>query len=177
MLRNNGRLLTHSLGGEGYLNFEGNEFGHPEWLDFPRAGNGDSFQYARRQFNLVGDGILRYRYLYAFDAAMNTTESYFKWLSSSQAHISLKNEQDKVVVFERAGLLFIFNFHWTNSYTDYRVGIEVPGKYRIVLDTDETAFGGHGRLDRSVHYFTDPLGWNGRGNHLQVSSFSCLFLT
>ena len=100
---------------------------------------------------------------------MNNTESHFKWLSSPQAYISLKNQEDKVVAFERAGLLFIFNFHWTNSYTDYRVGIDVPGEYRIVLDSDEKVFGGHGRLDHSVHYFTDPLGWNGRGNHLQAS--------
>lgn len=100
---------------------------------------------------------------------MNNTETAYNWLSAPQAYISLKNEQDKVVVFERAGLLFIFNFHWSNSYTDYRVGIEEPGEYKIVLDTDDKHFGGHGRLDHSVHYFTDPLGWNGRANHLQVS--------
>jgi len=162
------RLITHSLGGEGYLNFEGNEFGHPEWLDFPRVGNNSSFQYARRQFNLIDDDLLRYKYLYRFDAAMNNTETAFQWLSAPQAYISLKNEEDRVVVFERAGLLFIFNFHWTNSYTDYRVGIEEPGEYRLVLDSDEKHFGGHGRLDHSVHYFTDPLGWNGRANHLQA---------
>lgn len=162
------RLITHALGGEGYLNFEGNEFGHPEWLDFPRAGNGDSFQYARRQFNLVDDDLLRYKYLYRFDAEMNNTEARYNWLSAPQAYVSLKNENDKVVVFERAGLLFIFNFHWSNSYTDYRVGIETPGKYKIILDTDEKTFGGHGRLDHSTEYFTDPLGWNGRSNHIQA---------
>lgn len=162
------RLLTHTLGGEGYLNFEGNEFGHPEWLDFPRVGNNSSFQYARRQFNLIDDELLRYKYLYRFDAAMNNTEAAFKWLSAPQAYISLKNEQDRIVVFERAGLLFIFNFHWTNSYTDYRVGVEIAGKYKVVLDSDETYFGGHGRIDHKVEYFTDPLGWNGRSNHLQA---------
>ncbi|KAK9899171.1 glycoside hydrolase family 13 protein [Cystobasidium minutum MCA 4210] len=162
------RLLTHALGGEGYLNFEGNEFGHPEWLDFPRAGNNSSFQHARRQFNLIDDKLLRYKYLYNFDAAMNNLESKYQWLSAPQAYISLKNEQDKVVVFERAGLLFIFNFHWTNSYTDYRVGVEVPGEYEIVLSSDDKEFGGHGRVDKSVHAFTDPLGWNGRSNHLQA---------
>lgn len=124
---------------------------------------------ARRQFNLIDDKLLRYKYLYNFDAAMNNLESKYEWLSAPQAYISLKNEQDKVVVFERAGLLFVFNFHWSNSYTDYRIGVETPGEYEIVLDSDEKEFGGHGRLDHSIHAFTDPLGWNGRSNHLQVS--------
>lgn len=82
------RLLTHSLGGEGYLNFIGNEFGHPEWLDFPREGNNSSFQHARRQFNLIDDPLLRYRYLYAFDRAMNTLGAKIGWLGAPQAYIS-----------------------------------------------------------------------------------------
>lgn len=107
------RLLTHGLGGEGYLNFEGNEFGHPEWLDFPRAGNNNSFHYARRQFNLIDDPLLRYKWLNDFDASMQHLEETYGWLASPQAYVSLKNEADKVIVFERAGLLFIFNFHHT----------------------------------------------------------------
>lgn len=82
------RFLTHALGGEGYLSFIGNEFGHPEWLDFPREGNGNSFQHARRQFNLIDDELLRYKYLYKFDAAMNNLETQFNWLSAPQAYIS-----------------------------------------------------------------------------------------
>jgi 1,4-alpha-glucan branching enzyme len=81
------RLVVHSLGGEGYLNFEGNEFGHPEWMDFPREGNGNSFQHARRQFNLVDDKLLRYKFLYEFDLAMNNLETKFKWLSAPQVSI------------------------------------------------------------------------------------------
>ncbi|TFY80909.1 hypothetical protein EWM64_g3102, partial [Hericium alpestre] len=161
------RLLVHSLGGEGYLNFEGNEFGHPEWLDFPRAGNNNSFHHARRQFNLVDDNLLRYRYLYAFDAAMNNLDAQYNWLSSPQAYVSLKNETDKVIVYERAGLLFIFNFHPTNSYTDYRVGIEEPGEYHVALCSDDKRFGGFGNVDLGSKYFTTPMGWNGRKNWLQ----------
>jgi 1,4-alpha-glucan branching enzyme len=123
------RLVTHGLGGEGYLNFEGNEFGHPEWLDFPRAGNDNSFWYARRQFNLPDDNLLRYKFLNEFDRKMQWTEEKYGWLHSAQAYISLKNETDKVLVFERAGLLWIFNFHPTNSYKDYRVGVEQAGKF------------------------------------------------
>ncbi|ODV91338.1 glycoside hydrolase family 13 protein [Tortispora caseinolytica NRRL Y-17796] len=162
------RLVTHSLGGEGYLNFEGNEFGHPEWLDFPRVGNNSTFHYARRQWNLVDDKLLRYQYLYEFDARMQHLEDKYKWLSSPQAFISLKHEGDKVLVFERAGLLFVFNFHPSNSYTDYRVGVEVPGVYKIVLDTDSKDLDGHGRIDTTVRHFTDPMGWNDRANHLQL---------
>jgi 1,4-alpha-glucan branching enzyme len=122
------RLVTHGLGGEGYLNFEGNEFGHPEWLDFPRVGNDNSFWYARRQFNLPDDHLLRYKFLNEFDRKMQWTEEKYGWLHSTQAYVSLKNETDKVLVFERAGLLWVFNFHPTNSYTDYRVGVEQAGE-------------------------------------------------
>ncbi|MCJ1307170.1 alpha-1,4-glucan branching enzyme [Agyrium rufum] len=162
------RLITHGLGGEGYLNFEGNEFGHPEWLDFPREGNKNSFHYARRQFNLPDDGMLRYKFLNAFDAAMQHTEEKYGWLHAPQAYVSLKNEEDKVIVFERAGLLWIFNFHPTKSYADYRVGVEQNGTYRIVLDSDDTAFGGFGRNEKGTRFFTTDFSWNGRKNFLQV---------
>jgi len=162
------RLVTHGLGGEGYLNFEGNEFGHPEWLDFPREGNNNSFHYARRQFNLVDDRLLRYQFLNDFDAKMQNTEEKYGWLHSSQAYVSLKHEGDKVIVFERAGLLWVFNFHASNSYTDYRLGVEVPGTYRVVINSDAAEFGGHSRIDDSTRYFTSDLPWNNRKNFVQV---------
>lgn len=162
------RLLTHSLGGEGYLNFEGNEFGHPEWLDFPREGNQNSFWYARRQLNLTEDPLLRYQFLNNFDRSMNTTEAKYGWLHSDQAFISLKHEGDKVIVFERAGLVFVFNFHPSNSFTDYRIGIEVPGTYRIILNTDSKDHGGFNRLDEATRFFTEPLEWNNRKNCTHV---------
>ena len=85
------RLVTYGLGGEGWLNFMGNEFGHPEWLDFPRAGNNDSYHYARRQFNLPDDPLLRYKFLNLFDAKMNALETQYKWLSYRQVkHPPLK---------------------------------------------------------------------------------------
>ena len=162
------RLITHGLGGEGYLNFEGNEFGHPEWLDFPREGNNNSYHYARRQFNLPDDQLLRYRFLNEFDSNMQWTEQKYGWLHSPQAYVSLKNEQDKVIVFERAGLLWIFNFHPSQSYTDYRVGVEHAGTYQIVVDTDKSAFGGFGRNVEGTRFFTTAFEWNGRKNFAQV---------
>uniref|UniRef100_A0A665V042 1,4-alpha-glucan branching enzyme n=1 Tax=Echeneis naucrates TaxID=173247 RepID=A0A665V042_ECHNA len=127
------RLLTHGLGGEGYLNFMGNEFGHPEWLDFPRVGNNHSYHYARRQFNLVDMDHLRYHQLYAFDRDMNRTEDKYGWLAAQPAFVSAKHEEDKVIVFDRANVLFIFNFHPSKSFQNYRIGVEVPGKYPFSL--------------------------------------------
>jgi 1,4-alpha-glucan branching enzyme len=162
------RLITHGLGGEGYLNFEGNEFGHPEWLDFPTERNGNSYLHARRQFNLVDDHMLRYRFLGDFDSAMQHTEQRYGWLSAPQGHVSLKHDTDKVIAFERAGLLWIFNFHPTESYVDYRVGVDVPGTYKIVLSSDAKRFGGFDNVNETSRYFTTPLTWNDRANFVQV---------
>jgi len=90
--------------------------------------------------------------------------------SLSQAYVSLKNESDKVIVFERAGLLFIFNFHPTKSFTDYRVGVEDGGEYKIVLSSDEKRFGGFDNIMLDSKFFTEPMEWNGRKNFLQVCS-------
>ncbi|CCD24428.1 1,4-alpha-glucan branching enzyme NDAI_0D01150 [Naumovozyma dairenensis CBS 421] len=162
------RLITHSLGGEAYLNFEGNEFGHPEWLDFPNVNNNDSYHYARRQFNLVDDHLLRYQHLNNFDSTMQHTEMKYQWLNTPQAYVSLKHEVDKVIAFERNGKLFIFNFHPTNSFSDYRIGVEQAGSYRIILNTDRQEFGGQNRIDENARFFTTDLEWNNRKNFIQV---------
>ena len=52
------RCITMALGGEAWLTFMGNEFGHPEWLDFPREGNGWSYQHCRC---VCGGGALGFR--------------------------------------------------------------------------------------------------------------------
>ncbi|KAG5875108.1 hypothetical protein JTB14_018586 [Gonioctena quinquepunctata] len=162
------RFITHTLGGEAYLNFMGNEFGHPEWLDFPREGNNSSYHYARRQWNLVDDDILKYKYLNAWDAAMNHMEKKYGWLADNPAYVSTKHEDDKVIAFERAGLLFVFNFHPFKSFADYRVGIEVQGEYQIVSSSDDKEYGGFERIDKSVTFFTQPEGYAGRRNYVQV---------
>lgn len=163
------RFITQSLAGEGYLNFEGNEFGHPEWLDFPREGNNNSYHYCRRQWGLVDDHLLKYKFLNAFDSAMENTEAKFGWLQAPQAYVSLKHEGDKVISFERAGVVFIFNFHPSESYTDYRIGVQVPGVYKIIIDSDSSEFGGFDRIDREKSEFhTNPEPWNNRDNYFQV---------
>jgi len=162
------RLITHVLGGEGYLNFMGNEFGHPEWLDFPRIGNNESYHYARRQWNLLDDPMLRYKFLGLFDRKMNLLEEKYGWLAGDPAYTSTKHEGDKVVVCERAGCIFIFNFHWEKSFTDYKIGVQVPGKYKIVLDTDDKDVGGQGRLDHNVPIITNNDGFNNRAHSAMV---------
>lgn len=156
------RLITQALGGEAWLNFIGNEWGHPEWLDFPRQGNNNSYHYARRQWNLVDDDLLRYKFLNNFDREMNLLENKHRYLSSHPAWVSWKHEDDKLIVFERANLLFVFNFHPSKSFADYKIGVDTPGKYKIVLDSDGAEFGGHTRLDHSTEFHTFNEGYAGR---------------
>ncbi|XP_064635389.1 1,4-alpha-glucan-branching enzyme-like [Lineus longissimus] len=163
------RLITHGLGGEGYLNFMGNEFGHPEWLDFPRIGNQESYHYARRQYNLADDDLLRYKHLNSFDRAMQHLEEKYGWLAAEQAYVSCKHEDDKIIVFERPpGLVWVFNFHVSKSFEGYRIGTNVPGKYKIVLDTDAPEFGGHNRLNHETEFFTFNEGWGGRYHSMHI---------
>jgi 1,4-alpha-glucan branching enzyme len=107
---------------------------------------------------------------------MQHLEMHYGWLNSPQAWVSLKHEGDKVIVFERAGLLFIFNFHPTQSFTDYRVGVEVDGEYKIVLSSDDKQYGGFENVEVNSRYVTTPLEWNGRNNWLQVSGFRHVIL-
>ena len=156
------RLLTIGLGGEGYLTFMGNEFGHPEWLDFPREGNGESYHYARRQMNLISDETLRYRFLYRFEQDMLKLEEESNFLSSGAAYVTLKHNSDKLVVFERAGLIFVLNFHISNSYTDYPVGVSMPGAYTVALCSDDVIYDGFARIASDIHYPTteDRSDWH-----------------
>ncbi|KAJ8485537.1 hypothetical protein OPV22_018022 [Ensete ventricosum] len=151
-------FLTMALGGEGYLNFMGNEFGHPEWIDFPREGNGWSYDKCRRQWNLVDTDHLRYKHMNAFDRAMNLLDDRFHFLASEKQIVSSISEEDKVIVFERGDLVFVFNFHPENTYSGYKVGCDLPGKYRVALDSDAFEFGGHGRVGHDIDHFTSPEG-------------------
>jgi 1,4-alpha-glucan branching enzyme len=149
------RLFTISLGGEGYLNFIGNEFGHPEWVDFPREGNNWSHHYARRQWSLVDNKELKYQYLANWDKEMINLVKKYKILSSEPALQIHMDDNNKVIVFERNNLLFIFNFHPQNSIFGYKFRAPVKGAYHVILNSDNTAFGGFNRVDNTIDYFTD----------------------
>jgi len=147
------RLITLATAGHGYLNFMGNEFGHPEWIDFPRPGNNWSHHYARRQWHLVDNPHLRYRQLALFDRDMITLVRKQGVLKSSDPHLILEHNDDKVLIFERTGLIWAFNFHPTRSYFDFQFPA-APGRYHIVLDSDDSRYGGFDRLDRGQSHFT-----------------------
>jgi len=162
------RMITLATAAGGYLNFIGNEFGHPEWVDFPREGNNWSYHYARRQWHLRDDQNLKYHFLADFDKAMIGLARKYQVLDKGLPNKLVENDGDKIIIFERAGLIFLFNFHPDRSFTDY--GIEViPGEYVLLLDTDEERFGGHKRLISGQHYFTQPVIDNGvQRNWLKV---------
>jgi 1,4-alpha-glucan branching enzyme len=154
------RLITLATAGNGYLNFMGNEFGHPEWIDFPRQGNNWSYFYARRQWNLLDDENLRYHYLADFDRAMLKMATNMNLFNSSSINRVLDVKTDQVLAFERNGLLFVFNFNPAQSFTDYGFHVH-PGKYKIVLSTDSSKFGGYERVDEKQSYYTVSLGTPG----------------
>jgi 1,4-alpha-glucan branching enzyme len=147
------RLITLSTAGSGYLNFMGNEFGHPEWIDFPREGNNWSYRYARRQWHLVDDTTLKYRFLACFDRDMIELAKRFKLLESSEPHLLFEHSKDKVIAFKRAGLLFVFNFHTNISHVDYRFEASC-GRYRMIFNSDAFEYGGHNRLHPDQHHLT-----------------------
>jgi 1,4-alpha-glucan branching enzyme len=147
------RLITLATAGAGYLNFMGNEFGHPEWIDFPRDGNQWSFQYARRQWHLLDDPNLKYRYLARFDRDMIALAKGYRIFRSGEPNLLHEHGKNKVIAFERAGLVFVFNFHPTASHFGYRIDAP-PGTYRLILDSDSPVYGGHGRLNPDQEHFT-----------------------
>ena len=162
------RLVTFTLGGEGYLSFMGNEFGHPEWIDFPRQGNDFSFKHARRQWSLMEDQTLRYRDLAKFDRAMHDLDRRFSILANpfyEQLHV---DEDQKLLIYRRGPLVFAFNFHPTGSYTGYRFGVPDGVDYRVVLNTDEAVFGGHGFAAAGQVYPCQAIPAHGRAQSIQV---------
>jgi 1,4-alpha-glucan branching enzyme len=150
------RLITFATSGGGYLNFMGNEFGHPEWIDFPREGNNWSYHYARRQWQLAGNSDLKYFYLLNFDRKMVGLHHDYRILDNLTVERLYENSHDKVIAFVRGELLFVFNFNPSVSFTDY--GIPVKGKFRIVLDTDDSEFDGFNRVDKCKTYLSMKKG-------------------
>lgn len=159
------RLVTLATAGHGYLNFMGNEFGHPEWIDFPREGNGWSYRYARRQWSLRDNPELKYRFLARFDQAMIDLARRFGILKTQHIPLLWEHTHDQVLAFSRDDLVFAFNFHPLRSHTDYAIPC-LPGKYRMIIDSDAERFGGHQRLNPEQDYFTIPQTAGGETRHL-----------
>ncbi|MBW2708020.1 MAG: alpha amylase C-terminal domain-containing protein [Deltaproteobacteria bacterium] len=149
------RFITLATAGNGYLNFMGNEFGHPDWIDFPREGNGWSYEYARRQWRLMDSPDLKYAYLARFDRQMIKLAGTYRFLDVSDLRLITEHFEHKILAFERGGLIFVFNFHPTHSHNDYSIEA-APGEYQMIMDSDALEYGGHDRLRQGQRHFAAP---------------------
>ncbi len=147
------RLATLSCAGGAYLNFMGNEFGHPEWIDFPREGNNWSYTHARRMWSLADNPDLRYQWLSDFDREMITLIRSEKLIEIPEVNWIYDHKSNQILMFSRGDFLFVFNFNPAQSFADYGISMS-PAKFKIVLNTDEARFGGQNRIDSSLTYST-----------------------
>lgn len=147
------RLITIATAGDGYLNFMGNEYGHPEWIDFPREGNNWSYHYCRRQWSLLKNTSLRYYMLNNFDKVMIETIVEHNCFEQRFPYKTFENIKDQTIAFKRTNLLFIFNFSPNNSYSDYKITVD-PGEYKLLFSSDEIRFDGFDRVALNNHYFS-----------------------
>ena len=172
------RLLTLGCGGNGYLNFMGNEFGHPEWIDFPREGNGWSYKYCRRQWSLVDNPLLKYEWLNDFDRAMIQMAREHRLLDDPGAVNLWVDEGRKIIAFSRGRLIFLFNFH--GSYSEQRFFLPChtmgEGKYRVLLSTDEPRFGGPGLVAHEYEYATEQDPGRGTGFYIYSPARTAMVL-
>ena len=150
------RWITISMGAESYLNFMGNEFGHPEWIDFPREGNNYSFHYARRLWSLADNDLLKYDWLLKWDEKMIDQIKKNKQLGNDIFRLWLDNDR-KVIAYRNGDIVYIFNFHPQNSYDSFQVPIHDKGKFKVILDTDDEEFGGLGRISKDFIYESKNL--------------------
>ncbi len=150
------RFVTLALAPNGYLNFMGNEFGHPEWIDFPREGNGWSHKYARRQWSLVTDHFCKYEFLNNFDNGMIRIAREYQLLYEHKPQILYADYKAHVFSFYRAGLIFAFNFHPTDGCKDHFIDTHLTGdgRYRVIFSSDDADFGGMDRIDKTLVYET-----------------------
>lgn len=151
------RFITISLGCEGYLNFMGNEFGHPEWIDFPREGNGWSFKHCRRLWSLPDSPLLKYEYLNHFDRAMVQLMSQEDLMGGGVPQLLWLDQDKMIIAYRKKDYVFLFNFHPTQSYDQFQLPIHEKASFQVVVDTDEERFGGQARISHNTVYETGTL--------------------
>ena len=164
------RFITLVLGSDGYLNFMGNEFGHPEWIDFPREGNGWSYKYARRQWSLVQNGMLKYDWLANFDRAMLKFSRKYRVLNKTDTVNLWIDQPGKIIAFSKGELVYVFNFHPTHSPTDFFLPVHSvgEGRYKVVFSTDDIDFGGMDRTSKDYVYYTKFVEGHGLGFEIYI---------
>ncbi len=164
------RFITLTLGGDGYLNFMGNEFGHPEWIDFPRLGNNWSYKHARRQWSLVDDDTLRFKDLNRFDNEMLALVKKHKTLKAQDLQNLWIDEQNKIIAYKKGGLVFLFNFNPAESFPDFKLQTFEDGNYKVIFDTDQKIFGGQARISHDMVYTAEPLPECGNNTGIKIYS-------
>ena len=169
------RLLTLAAGGDGYLAFMGNEFGHPEWIDFPRPGNGNSFHYCRRQWSLLYNPALKYEELYAFDREMIKVAREYDLFAESYPHLKWMHEDDKILAFERGGLVFVFNFSPATSRESYVIPVSKGEDHEVIFTSDDPAYDGFGRIAHQTVSAYVP-GCEGNNLRLYIPARTCIVL-
>jgi 1,4-alpha-glucan branching enzyme len=169
------RFLTAACARNGYLNFMGNEFGHPEWIDFPREGNGWSYHYARRQWSLVDNPDYKYEWLSDFDRDMTSFVTEHDLYEKGEAKSIFIDDNKNVLVFERNGLIFVFNLHPTQSQESVFVSCKKRGSYRAVFSSDKKSFGGYDRISDEYVYHTKKTPC-GLGFEIYLPCRSCAVL-
>lgn len=164
------RFITLTLGSEAYLNFMGNEFGHPEWIDFPREGNGWSFKYARRQWSLADNGYLKYQWLEQFDRAMLKFVRKHRVLNKTDVVNLWVDQENKLLAYAKGDLIYLFNFNPTYSPTNFFVPAHATGagQYRAIFSTDEVDFGGQDRVSERYVYYTKEVEKRGLGFEVYI---------
>ena len=164
------RFITLTLGCEAYLNFMGNEFGHPEWIDFPREGNGWSHKYARRQWSLAENGYLKYQWLEQFDRSMLTFARKYRVLNKGDGINLWIDQKNKILAFAKGDLIYLFNFSPNYSPTDFFVPAHATGagQYRAIFSTDEVDFGGQDRISERYIYYTKDVPQKGVGFEVYI---------
>ena len=163
------RFITLCLAGEAYLNFMGNEFGHPEWIDFPREGNGYSYKYARRQWSLSENGYLKYSQLLAFDKDMLTFARRYRLLYKKDARVLWIDNDRKLIAFEEGEMIFVFSFHPTMDTDDFFIPLENDNDYKCIFTSLRPQYG-EAACDETIEYHS-----NG-GLHVGVKHLSCFVL-
>ncbi len=162
------RLLTFSLAGEGYLNFMGNEFGHPEWIDFPRGGNQYSYHYARRQWSLVDADFLRYKYLNRFDCAMQHLDRKYHLLPDPLIEQLMVHEDMRQLIYRRGQHVFAVNLHPNETFEKFRIPVPQQAQYHLILDSDDERFGGHGRINHETIFTWEDIAMYGHKQSIQI---------
>jgi 1,4-alpha-glucan branching enzyme len=161
------RLITASCAGGAYLNFMGNEFGHPEWIDFPREGNNWSYKHARRLWSLADNYDLKYHWLKDFDRDMIRLIREYKLIDTPEIWNVWENRADQVLAYSRGNLLFVFNFNPSQSFTDYGIPMQAA-KFEVVLNSDSGIYGGFDRIDERIKYYTLPAAPGEQQHYLRL---------